>query len=412
MDRFIILLKKAIKVYQRGGIHAVVQKIDSATEKKDIIKFYNFIVDNTKIPFCIEDYKKYSFKNEIIINWIIPEMGIGSGGHINIFRFVVNLQNMGFKNRIYIHRGTELDTNEKLSVFIKKYYGIDGTEIELYCNVENVSFAHATIATSWQTAYFVKNFDNTISKFYFVQDFEPYFFAVGSEYLFAENTYKFGFRGITAGGWLKEKLNKEYGMTTDSFNFSYDHDIYYKQEKRDNKNRIFFYARPVTARRAFEMGLLALDCLSKKISNIEVIFAGWDISEYEIPFKHINEGSVKLDKLSDMYSQCDMCLVLSNTNLSLLPLEIMASNSVVVCSKGENSSWLVDDRNAILVDYDPISIAETLEYYLLHKDQLSKIREYGLKFAESTSWIKEVQKVKSIILKGIEEDEKNIDIRG
>lgn len=96
-----------------------------------------------------------------------------------------------------------------------------------------MGFAHGTVATAWTTAYYVRRFNNTISKFYFVQDFEPYFYAHGSEYEFAENTYKMGFRGITAGDWLKDVMRNDYGMTADSFLFSYDDKIY--QTKRKNR---------------------------------------------------------------------------------------------------------------------------------------------------------------------------------
>ena len=140
--------------------------------------------------------------------------------------------------------------------------------------------------------------------------------------------------------------------------------------------------------------------------NVEVVFAGWDISNYEIPFKHQNKGIVKLEDLSDLYSQCDMCLIISNTNLSLLPLEVMASNSVAVCSKGENSTWLVNDQNSILVYYDPLQIARTMKYYLDNPNELEVIRKKGLAFAKSTSWNEEGLKVKKAILRGIEEDAK------
>ena len=373
----------------------------------DIPSFYDYIMDDEKISFNDEEKKMLYKEDKKILNWVIPEMGIGSGGHINIFRFVQKLQDIGFKNRVYVFRCGALDSDEALKDFINQYYDLDTDTIELYHSVENMKPAHAIIATSWQTAYFVRKFDKVISKFYFVQDFEPYFYAVGSEYTFAENTYKFGLRGITAGDWLKDKLSNEYGMKTESFGFSYDKELYHVMEKRDNKNRLFFYARPVTPRRAFELGLLALTAVAQRIPDVEVIFAGWDVGGYKIPFTHLNAGSVKLEELSDLYSQCDMCLVLSNTNLSLLPLEVMASNSVAVCTKGDNSTWLVNEEIAVMVDFDPIVIADTLCYYLEHKDELAKIREKGVKYAQATSWDEEAEKVKNALLRGIEEDEKN-----
>ena len=275
-------------------------------------------------------------------------------------------------------------------------------------NIHNMKFAHATIATSWQTAYPLRDFDNTISKFYFVQDFEPFFYAKGSESAFAENTYKMGYRGLTAGNWLRDKLREEYGMQTESFLFSYDKELYKPGEKRDNVPRIFFYARPVTERRNFELGILALNEVAKKIPDLEVLFAGWDVRNYTVPFRFKNLGSVRQDKLSDLYSQCDMCLVLSSTNLSLLPLEIMASNSVPVCTKGKNSEWMMNDSNAVLVEFEPDDIAEKMIYFLEHKEELNALRASGMEYAKGTSWEAEGEKVRIAIEKGIAEDERKL----
>lgn len=406
MSKLGTLIKKSYRLIKKKGLSGVISKIDevSGGNKTDVIKFYDYIMDVEPVAFSREAYAAAK-EDPITLNWIIPEMGIGSGGHINIFRFVSLLQKRGIKNRIYIFNGVNIKTDEQMVEFLKEYYGIGGEGIELHANTDNIEFAHGTVATSWNTAYYVRKFNNTISKFYFVQDFEPYFFAVGSEYVFAENTYKFGFRGITAGDWLKDKLRDEYGMKTSSFGFSYDRDIYVKNEKRDDIKRLFFYARPVTARRAFELGMLALNEITKRIPEVEVVFAGWDVSNYEIPFKHLNAGSVKLDELASLYAQCDMCLVLSNTNLSLLPLEVMASNSVAVCTKGANSEWLVNDENSIMVEFDPIEIANKIEYYFNNTEELKQIREKGIKFAENTSWEKEADKVYTAVLEGIKEDE-------
>ena len=84
----------------------------------------------------------------------------------------------------------------------------------------------------------------------------------------------------------------------------------------------------------------------------------------------------------------------------------MASNSVAVCSKGSNSTWLVNEENAVLVEYEPRNIAETMEYYLKHPDELAEIRSKGLAFAQSTSWEREAEKVRDALLEGIKEDEK------
>ncbi len=250
-----------------------------------------------------------------------------------------------------------------------------------------------------QTAYYVRAFSNCRKKAYFVQDFEPYFFAKGSNYFFAEETYRFGFYGITAGEWLKEKLTSEYGMQCESFGFSYDKDLYTfrKREADGGVKRVFFYARPPTERRGFELGMMALNKLCEKYPETEIVFAGWDISNYEIPFKHKNAGVVSIDKLCDIYSMCDLALIISFTNLSLLPLEVLASGCPVVTNKGRNNDWIDNDNMFIYSEMDINSLANTMEQVLNKDIDVTPYLERASKYLSTASWTKEADKVNNTI---------------
>jgi glycosyltransferase involved in cell wall biosynthesis len=127
----------------------------------------------------------------------------------------------------------------------------------------------AIIATNWYSAYPVYNYKGSAKKFYFVQDFEPYFEPVGSYSTFAENTYRFDFRGITLGEWLSKKLTKEYGMKCDFIKMGADVSEYKLMNKGERK-KILYYARPVTPRRGFELGSLALELFSKQHPEYEI----------------------------------------------------------------------------------------------------------------------------------------------
>ena len=408
MKKYWAFLKKCIRYLKKHhGIPDSVMDSPDGFSLVHVEQVFGMAIEKQTFPFNQKDFTANK-EGQLQLNWVIPEMGRGSGGHINIFRFISALERKGIKNRIYVDQPVNYLSDAALKSFLSEAYPILDRGIEVHCSVENMPFCHGIVATSWPTAYFVRRFNNTISKFYFVQDFESYFYAVGSEYMLAANTYRFGFRGITAGDWLKHKLESEFNMTCRSFYFSYDKDLYHATEKRDNKKRIFFYARPVTPRRAFELGLLALLELYQRVPDIEVVFAGWDVSNYYIPFIHLNAGSVPLDQLSDLYAQCDICLVMSLTNLSLLPLEVMASNSVIATQGDENNAWMVNESNAIIIDNDPLNIAQALEHYLNSPEKLKALREAGLKFAAATDWDRETDKVYRSIVEGIKEDEQNL----
>ncbi|HXG36577.1 MAG TPA: hypothetical protein VNL15_06390, partial [Dehalococcoidia bacterium] len=184
-----------------------------------------------------------------VINWVIPHVGQG-GGHRTIFRFVRYLQERGFRQRIYempIRRRRRSNPRE-LHDLIRQLYGISLSEV--HPDFQAMQPADITIATAWQTAYAVFQFPETRHKVYLVQDYEPYFTPVGTVSALAENTYRFGFYGITAGAWLADKLSGEFDMSCDQFQLAVDSEIYHPLPTGEH-NKVFFYARPVTARRGF-----------------------------------------------------------------------------------------------------------------------------------------------------------------
>ena len=86
----------------------------------------------------------------------------------------------------------------------------------------------------------------------------------------------------------------------------------------------------------------------------------------------------------------------------------MGCGRVAVCSGGAQSAWMVNEENAVMVDFEPLQIAEAMEYYLTHPREREEKRQKGLAFAAATSWEREADKVYEAILEGIEEDEKRI----
>ncbi len=370
------------------------------------MEMYRWITKGYPVSFDEEAFSQRE-DGEYIVNWVIPPLGPGSGGHRTIFRAIGFLSQWGITNRIYICGGNEGIPSYALKQTVLEYYGIDlGEKNEIHANFRDMRHADAVVATSWFTAYIVRYFDNALSKFYFVQDFEPFFYPMGAEYFFAENTYKMGFRGITAGDWLAQKLHDEYGMETQAFRFSYDREIYREQKKKDSVPRVFFYARPYTERRAFEMGILALERLAEQMPDLEIVFAGQQLVGYDFNFRYKDLGILSPERLSDVYAQCDMCLVLSMTNLSLLPMEIMASGSVVVCNTGDNNAWQLNEEHAVMVSPDPLEISDKMAYFFQHPKELEQKRQKGLEFVQQFTYEKEIRKVYDFMVQSIDKDVK------
>lgn len=344
----------------------------------DIFAHYDFVLPKA-LPPVSDDRPRGT------INWFIPDFNVGSGGHLNIFRTIWHLEQQGYESRIVIVKAVLHHTATVAEHAIQTHFF--PLKAKVYIGLDKLPSSEFAVATGWDTAYPVRDFIGVDHKLYFVQDHEPDFYSVGTEWVLAENTYRFGFFGITAGNWLAEKLRCDYGMVTHAVGFGVEHGRYQRQPRREpHIRRVFFYARPPTPRRAFELGLLVLHAVWQRRPETQFILAGWDTTGYHIPFPHLACGTVALDDLPDLYSQCDVALVLSLTNISLLPLELMACGCAVVSNQGPNVEWLLSDEIAVLSGTSPEHLTDAVCNLLQDDDRRHAMSARAETFARGLTW--------------------------
>lgn len=381
-----------IKIKKEGlssFISLVVSKLTVIIKKRDILQLESFISKKTF-------YSKTNIEfNKKTINWVVPNfIANGSGGHLNIFRMISNLEKLGFENRIIIVENSHyLSGKEAKSVIEKNYLPPEYLPLKAEVSIGRDSFlpSEFTIATEWKTAYTVRDFQSTKYKCYFIQDYEPNFYSPGSYSAFAENTYKFGFKGIISGAWIYDKLKKDFDMDCCSIGFSYDKKLY--SIKNLERRKVFYYARPETPRRGFELGILALNELKKKLENIEIILGGSDVYNFNIPFKYEGLGHIKVSELPNIYNTVKVALVLSFTNLSLLPYELMACGASVVINRGPSNEWGLNDSICSIVEAEPEKIADEIYNLLTNEEMRLKKANNALEFINKTDWFEESKKV-------------------
>jgi hypothetical protein len=309
--------------------------------------------------------------------WIMSPPGRGSGGHQNLFRFIAFAEQAGHRCTIYLYSSAatppSLDEARAVVAESSAYPSVDA-EFVVYDREAGVApGTHAILATGWETAYPSFLDPSHARRFYFVQDFEPSFYPLGTEYVLAENTYRFGFHGITAGGWLAETLARDYGMVTDKFDFAAD-TAHYSVTNPEARSEVFFYARPVTARRAFELGMLVLEEFARLKPDVTINLAGWDLTGWRVPFRHVNHGSLNLEQLNDLYNRCAAGLVLSLSNMSLLPLELIASGVAPVVNDGPNNRLVSDNPFIEYVPTSPGAMARRMVEVLDRPDAAERVR--------------------------------------
>jgi glycosyltransferase involved in cell wall biosynthesis len=335
------------------------------------------------------------------INWLVPSVAANSGGLFNIFRAVHELEKWGHQQRIYTV-GERTRGGEEARQSIRKNYFPIQSEVEWFNGA--VEDSDVLVATSWMTAYAARSVANTAGKFYLIQDLEYLFYPPGSLAEFAKQTYQWNFYGITAGPWIASVLQDEFGMQCSSFTFSYDRSTYSREGSRrlaTPRKRVLFYARATSARRGFELGVLALYLVSKQMPEVEFVLVGLPRDSVQMPFPALFLGMLPASDLAALYRSCDVALVLSHTNLSLLPLELMACGCAVVSNSGPNVEWLLTEDVAQIAEPNPTALADAILALLQDELLRSRKAEAGLRLAESTQWTTEIKAIESAFYRGL-----------
>lgn len=290
----------------------------------------------------------------LTVAWICePTSGRESGGHTTMFRQVEALERAGHTCVVYFtnRHGWSIDQHRET---VRGWWPSIKADVRDAAEIED---AHAIFATSWPTAYTVLASPARGARFYLVQDFEPSFYPDGSEALLAEATYRFGFHGVTAGRWLAERLTRDYAMPADFFEFGCDLDRY-GLDPSVERSGICYYARFSKPRRAYELGVVALELFAERHPEIDIHFFG-DVAQ-SLPFRAINHGSLVPDALNTLYNRCIAGLVLSATNVSLVPHEMLASGCLPLVNDAEHNRIVLDSDKVVYAPPTPFELADML----------------------------------------------------
>jgi glycosyltransferase involved in cell wall biosynthesis len=346
-------------------------------------------VDWTK-PRNFRPHPRVAASGRPQIGWVISPPNASSGGHQNAYRFMKYLEDAGYELTIFLYSAgkypkfsiegiTHMLAGNSAYPTLAATYRMYDPEVGIEGDFDLL------VASDWATAYAAWRYERDIPRVYWVQDFEPYFFPAGSEYVVAENSYRLGYHGIAIGPWLAGKLGRDYGMTCDFYEYAVNADLYTRTNDAP-RSEVFFYARPNTARRGTELGLLALEEVHRRRPDIVINIAGGDVSKSGITFPFVDHGSLSISALPELYNRCAVALSLSLTCVSLVPLEVMACGVVPIVNDGENTrESLRHDERVEFVATSPGQMAERIIAAIDRPDQV----EHSRALAESmrgASW--------------------------
>jgi glycosyltransferase involved in cell wall biosynthesis len=330
--------------------------------------------------------------DHLTVAWVCAPPGPGSGGHRTMFRMVHALEQAGHTCILYLvdRHGWDIEQHRET---IRTWWP------ELAAEVRDarlgIADAHAIFATDWASAYPVLGSAARGVRFYLVQDFEPWFYPRGSEALLAEATYRFGFHGVTAGAWLSQLLTRDYGMAADPFDFGCDLGRY-SLDPSAERTGVCYYARFTKPRRAFELGVVALQLFAERHPEVDIHFYGDPVAK--LPFKAINHGTLTPEACNELYQRCVAGLVLSATNVSLVPHEMLASGCLPLVNDAEHNRIVLDNDHVVYAPATPFELANTLSQ-LVERDAAARDAAAGAAAAsvEGCSWEESGREVERIV---------------
>jgi len=332
------------------------------------------------------------------LHWLIPVFSEGSGGHMTIFRVIQFLEKFGHKNTVWLYEPSKYATETDARQAIREQFLPIDAKVRFLNGNPSLIEGDAVIATHWWSAYHARAVTRVRERFYFVQDFEPSFYPMGSEYLLAENTYRFGYTCICASRWLKSLMSERFKSRSFSFDLAYDPKFYFADpSKKRAANRVAFYARVTTERRAVELGMLALQEVAKKIP-LHVDFFGYPVGKLDVPYSYKDHGILNHTELATLYREATVGLVFSATNYSLIPQEMMACGLPVIDLDGENTRGAYPADTVTLAKADPVEIAAKITELLTQESARVEATTCGLNSVQKLSWEKSAKAIEAALV--------------
>lgn len=239
------------------------------------------------------------------------------------------------------------------------------------------------MATSWWTAYFAQNiiewqadaYGVKNKMIYFIQDYEPGFYAWSSRYILADSTYK---APVDIVAVFNSKLLEEF-FKKNSYKFFKE---YYFEPKLNStlkarlmtlstvkkERRIIIYGRPSVQRNSFSLITEALRIWAKDnkfAKDWEILSLGEKHPDIEIAknMKVVSMGKLSLDRYSSMLasSYAGISLMVS-PHPSYPPLEMSSFGVKTITNSYANKDISTFSRHIISMDNcNPRTLAEELK---------------------------------------------------
>lgn len=257
----------------------------------------------------------------------------------------------------------------------------------------------AVVGTFWTTAYIIaalKRRHPALKAFYYVQDYEPWFYSHSEEFSRvkdARKSYELGLRCVAKTKFLAETVASEHDVDVDLVSPGLDHSIFYPGEQHlwRGRPRLAGMLRLATARRGGRETIELLRLLRSRLPELEMTMFG-ETSALPSDLSGFVKmaGELTPREVADSYRAADIVIDLSYWHgFGRTGIEGMACGAVpVLSSSGGISRYAQDGTNSFIIDGEDLdSAADRIIELAVDRDRRMRMRSAGLissrKFSET-----------------------------
>ncbi|MCP1414115.1 glycosyltransferase family 1 protein [Paenarthrobacter sp. A20] len=293
------------------------------------------------------------------VGWVCTPPAPGSGGHTTFFRMVEEMEERGHLCTLFLYDPHDDDISRHEETIRSHWPALRAGVRSATNGMEGVD---AIIASSWPTAHVAAGrAPGGVHLFYFIQDYEPYFYPRGFLYALAEDSYRLGLTNVALGGMIGEVMQAELGEPPHAVvPFGCDTGTYrlLKPPPRNVRAGVVYYAKRKVDRRGYLLAKLALERFHALHPEQEIHIYGDTVTGWDIPVT--NHGNLTPNELNSLYNRTIAGLAISFTNISLVPGELLAAGNVPVLNHSAFASGLLRDPDAVWAPATPTGLATAL----------------------------------------------------
>ncbi|MCR5431342.1 MAG: glycosyltransferase family 1 protein [Lachnospiraceae bacterium] len=329
------------------------------------------------------------------IAFVITRMVRFHGGQTSVLRLGTRLAQKGMKVLYLIYKPQS--TSEMKLCAKANLAGYEGSFASFEAYVSGIGKKYVMpdiiVATSWDTVSYAKKLDTY--RMYFVQDYEPYFYPFGEEFLMSRSTYGQGLHMVSLGAWNKMMIEKEAQPVSeiDEVSFPYeareypvaerDYDSYKNKKTIVLAVYVKYYGKRLPNLIPYILGNTAKE-LEKKGITLDVRYFG-EAGTYRIPGGK-NLGQLTHGELARLYGEADFGMVASMSNISLVPYEMHATGLPLIEFAEGTYPFFFPEGTALLASINDRDISQMLIEAIGDPDRIKSMNEKAGKYMEGLSW--------------------------